>query len=216
MTCPECDSEFAFKVAPGLPRRYCSPACRGRAGTRRWRAGNPESAAVSAARQEEKRRARRASDPEYFRALEAARYAADPERQKARVKVYRSDPAIAAKSRAQSAAWRKANPEANRAAVRDWEARNPQLVAHYQATRRARRIGNGGSHTLAEWKAKCSEYGHKCAYCGEAKKLTRDHAVPLSRGGTDSIDNIIPACQWCNSRKRTRTVEEFAAAIATA
>ena len=48
-----------------------------------------------------------------------------------------------------------------------------------------------------------------CAYCGESKPLTRDHKIPITRGGTDDITNIVPACMRCNSRKGTRTAREY-------
>lgn len=86
---------------------------------------------------------------------------------------------------------------------REWVAANPERHAHNVATRRARKAGNGGSHTLQEWREKCELFANLCAYCGEARPLTRDHKIPLVRGGTDDISNIVPACRPCNSRKGT-------------
>jgi 5-methylcytosine-specific restriction protein A len=34
-----------------------------------------------------------------------------------------------------------------------------------------------------------------------AADLTGDHKTPLSRGGTDSLDNVAVLCRACNSRK---------------
>lgn len=43
---------------------------------------------------------------------------------------------------------------------------------------------------------------HRCQYCGEQKwPLTRDHVHPLSKGGRDAWDNVVAACEDCNSRK---------------
>jgi hypothetical protein len=65
-------------------------------------------------------------------------------------------------------------------------------------------------HTQIEWGIKQREYNYKCAYCGrENIKLTKDHVVSIYNGGSDNIDNIVPACQNCNSRKGKRPVEEF-------
>jgi len=67
-----------------------------------------------------------------------------------------------------------------------------------------------GKHTDAEWEAKKNEYDNKCAYCGKGNiKLTKDHIVPVSLGGTGDIGNIVPACQSCNSRKNIRNAEYF-------
>ena len=44
-----------------------------------------------------------------------------------------------------------------------------------------------------------------CAYCGGrfmVRDLSRDHVVPVSRGGRDSWTNAVTACRGCNTRKR--------------
>ncbi len=68
-------------------------------------------------------------------------------------------------------------------------------------TRRARIEGNGGSHTTDEWLALVEQHDKRCARCLEQKPLTRDHIVPISRGGTNDITNIQPLCSSCNSSK---------------
>lgn len=52
---------------------------------------------------------------------------------------------------------------------------------------------------------------HMCAYCGRValKGLTRDHIIPLSRGGRDSWLNCCTSCVNCNSRKGAKTVDEL-------
>jgi hypothetical protein len=45
---------------------------------------------------------------------------------------------------------------------------------------------------------------HACRYCGVAApdaKLTVDHVVPTSLGGSDKADNLVAACVDCNSGK---------------
>jgi 5-methylcytosine-specific restriction endonuclease McrA len=37
--------------------------------------------------------------------------------------------------------------------------------------------------------------------------LSRDHIVPLSRGGEDRWMNVVTACRGCNSKKDNRTPE---------
>jgi 5-methylcytosine-specific restriction endonuclease McrA len=51
---------------------------------------------------------------------------------------------------------------------------------------------------------------HLCCYCGSQKRpeqLTRDHVVPLSRGGGDHWKNVVTACKPCNQKKGARTPE---------
>ena len=50
-----------------------------------------------------------------------------------------------------------------------------------------------------------------CMYCGRELpdfSLTRDHIVPLSRGGKDVWSNVVTACKSCNTRKGGRTPEQ--------
>ncbi len=50
-----------------------------------------------------------------------------------------------------------------------------------------------------------------CLYCGKHRtdgELTRDHVVPVSRGGADLWDNVVAACKRCNHFKGSRLLEE--------
>jgi CRISPR/Cas system Type II protein with McrA/HNH and RuvC-like nuclease domain len=56
--------------------------------------------------------------------------------------------------------------------------------------------------------------GH-CAYCGcelEIKNLQVDHVVPINgwrEQGTDTLDNMLPACRSCNHYKSRSPLENF-------
>lgn len=60
--------------------------------------------------------------------------------------------------------------------------------------------------------------GSRCRYCGRLvvrvkggigpTVLTFDHVFPRSRGGDSSFDNLVVACQPCNTRKADRTPDE--------
>jgi 5-methylcytosine-specific restriction endonuclease McrA len=76
-------------------------------------------------------------------------------------------------------------------------------------TRRAR-LGGGGTHTIEEWHQLLRDTGNRCLRCGVSGKkvsLTVDHILPVSMGGTDSIDNIQPLCKPCNSAKHARVID---------
>lgn len=52
---------------------------------------------------------------------------------------------------------------------------------------------------------------HLCLYCGNTwprHVLTRDHVMPLSRGGRDEWENVVTACANCNMRKGCRTPQQ--------
>jgi hypothetical protein len=67
-----------------------------------------------------------------------------------------------------------------------------------------------GKFTTKEWQDKLKEYNFKCAYCGTDRvKMTKDHLVPVSRGGTNTIDNIVPACLRCNMKKSIRFIHDI-------
>lgn len=53
----------------------------------------------------------------------------------------------------------------------------------------------------------------KCVYCGEPATQV-DHIVPVSKGGTDDVSNLVPACRSCNSSKGNRDVDEWRSTIA--
>jgi len=57
--------------------------------------------------------------------------------------------------------------------------------------------------------------GYRCQYCLRSQLdlrhrecLTRDHLVPLSRGGTNEWTNVVTACSSCNTRKGNRLPSE--------
>jgi 5-methylcytosine-specific restriction endonuclease McrA len=56
---------------------------------------------------------------------------------------------------------------------------------------------------------------YRCQFCGRSQRalhgrecLTRDHLVPLSRGGTNAWTNVLTACSSCNTRKGNLLPEE--------
>ncbi|NLV77774.1 MAG: HNH endonuclease [Rhodococcus sp.] len=51
-----------------------------------------------------------------------------------------------------------------------------------------------------------------CHYCGGMFPVEVDHVVPWSRGGSDDLENLVPACYPCNRDKADLTVEEWGAA----
>ena len=94
--------------------------------------------------------------------------------------------------------------------------RNKELYkkdAVYRTTRLARNFNRktllAEQYTPDEWHEKVAEYDFSCAYCGATVSITCDHIVPLSKGGRNIIDNIVPACLSCNSSKNASDVIEW-------
>jgi hypothetical protein len=83
------------------------------------------------------------------------------------------------------------------------------MYAAKEARRRAHKRASGGSFTERDWQRIVHRYGGLCAYCAERPATTRDHVLPVCRGGTGYIGNILPACGRCNSAKRGLLLIEF-------
>jgi 5-methylcytosine-specific restriction endonuclease McrA len=43
--------------------------------------------------------------------------------------------------------------------------------------------------------------GRRCCNCGSTERLTIDHIVPRSRGGSNALDNLQVLCHDCNQAK---------------
>jgi 5-methylcytosine-specific restriction endonuclease McrA len=90
-----------------------------------------------------------------------------------------------------------------------------QLAARAsKANRRARKKNTQGSYTAQELQEQLARQKHKCYYCKAklGKKRSSyhaDHIVPLSRGGTNYIDNIVLTCSTCNLRKHNKLLHEW-------
>jgi 5-methylcytosine-specific restriction endonuclease McrA len=101
------------------------------------------------------------------------------------------------------------DPERWKATVAAYRRANPEIVRVVHRLRRARQVMAPGTYTMADWLDLVRLYGGRCGYCDAATTLEPDHRTPLSRGGSNRIDNIIPSCRPCNTRKRTATEDEF-------
>jgi 5-methylcytosine-specific restriction endonuclease McrA len=99
------------------------------------------------------------------------------------------------------------------------EAANTHLAAMEEASRKRRReyvaaARAAGRHTLREWEA-MQAFIYGCVACGitldeyAPYRMTKDHIVPVSQGGSDAISNIQPMCHQCNAKKRASSREDL-------
>jgi len=110
-------------------------------------------------------------------------------------------------TRARARKYRNDNLEKARANDRRWAKENPEKANAKNHKRATRITGAGGSYTVSEWESLCKKYNYRCLNCGKKRKLTADHVIPISKGGTSNIDNIQPLCGPCNSSKGTKTTD---------
>lgn len=129
------------------------------------------------------------------------------------VKTYRREHylANADELRAKSKDWYYANKKLALKRRKEWLKRKPYKIAEANNRRRAKKRNAAGSFTYSDVIAMKKWQGGRCWYCGtKRRKLTIDHRVALSKGGTNYPSNLQLVCKSCNSRKRDRDPIEFA------
>lgn len=51
-------------------------------------------------------------------------------------------------------------------------------------------------------------WGHKCGYCGEPA-TSLDHIIPRFKSGSSNRNNLVPACQRCNTNKASSDMRQW-------
>ena len=104
---------------------------------------------------------------------------------------------------------------------KQWRLNHPEYHKQYRQTEEGKASHQRGEFkrraifkerintlTADEWIDILKEYKFKCAYCGKEFTLfdreTKDHVIPISKGGHNTKENIVPACRSCNSKKHNK------------
>ena len=106
--------------------------------------------------------------------------------------------------------------EVNRCKRHEWQLKyltNPELRRYNREKSKRRKARMRGNHvvrvTAPQIRQRFAQFDHACAYCGCIGDLHQDHFLPISKGGTHVLSNIIPACQTCNFSKRDHDPETW-------
>lgn len=70
-------------------------------------------------------------------------------------------------------------------------------------------LNASGIISESDWLSILKYYNNACAYCGSTKALEQDHIIPLSKGGRNTPDNLVPACASCNRSKGARDLLDW-------
>ena len=80
----------------------------------------------------------------------------------------------------------------------------------FSGTRANSRAASNTAKANQVWEEIKAAYDHRCAYCGKKdRNLTKDHMVPIAKGGSDRMDNVVPACFSCNRRKNAKQLLDW-------
>lgn len=93
---------------------------------------------------------------------------------------------------------------------KDGRTHNTSYVSWSKNQWHHRRRNADGSHSFQEWETLKAQCDWRCLCCKKREpeiKLSQDHIVPLSKGGSNNIENIQPLCRLCNSKKLTKTIK---------
>jgi 5-methylcytosine-specific restriction endonuclease McrA len=74
-------------------------------------------------------------------------------------------------------------------------------VRMYSHNSRAKRLGISGRLTYEGIIRALEKSGFACVYCGSEEFISIDHVTPLSRGGSNTDENLQAVCAFCNMSK---------------
>lgn len=215
-------------------RNKCKQCCA--AETREWRRLNPEKVAAMKQRSKEYHRwtpdaeaiypLRRCSkckeakpnNPDHFsrggkrdglsprcKSCDAADHAADRPNRNAR-------------TRAAYARLKRDNPDKIKEWRDDWRTKNRDrynaLMRAGKARRRSRIAETGGSFSADDVARLLKAQRRRCWWCNvKLKDYHVDHRIPIAKGGTSDVANLVISCPDCNFRKHDKMPWEFASRL---
>lgn len=111
------------------------------------------------------------------------------------------------------------HPEEAQVRRKRWLARHPEYRREYQRRpevrlykrlwQHKRRALLGGKVNVGSYRFVVQRDHSACQYCSlelKPREITIDHILPVSRGGTNDIENLCVSCLPCNLRKFTKLI----------
>ena len=103
------------------------------------------------------------------------------------------------------------NREAHIAKTRVWHQENRYSLWEIHYRRRCERMGINPVIERFNLPDVVERYGDSCFYCETGEFEHLDHAIPVSKGGPHTLDNVRPSCAGCNLTKSDKTETEWLA-----
>lgn len=101
---------------------------------------------------------------------------------------------------------------------KDWNKRNPIQRRILCERSRSNEYTSDNILTSDEWVVIKNYFHNSCAYCGMleeehldtfGEKLHQEHLIPLIKGGSYKLGNIVPSCRNCNASKRNQDFNDW-------
>ncbi len=111
--------------------------------------------------------------------------------------------------------WARNNPQTFKKGLIPWNKGTSQFPSeviskrYYAKLRKLKLKGIEGKYTYREWEELKRKFYYTCPMCGKKEpeiKLTPDHIIPVSKEGTNYINNIQPLCLHCNCVKNDKII----------
>ncbi len=103
--------------------------------------------------------------------------------------------------------WKSKNHERYLEYMTEWNANNFHKRAASRNRYRAKNYGVLSTVVEADLLHLIDVYGWKCMVCQTEENLSWDHINPMSKGGTDTPDNLQILCVNHNSQKGTKMID---------
>lgn len=109
--------------------------------------------------------------------------------------------------------WRESNSEKVKKYIRNYlkTEKGKASAQRGKFKRQAKERKTINTLTSQEWLDILEAYNYRCAYCDiefDCENLPeRDHVIPISKGGDNIKENVIPACRSCNAKKNNKILK---------
>ena len=108
-----------------------------------------------------------------------------------------------------STEWGRKNKDKRRITKKRWALKNKEHINFLTKQRIYRLKGAEGRIVKSDVDNLFETNNGKCYYCNINASKSIDHVIPISRGGTNYLNNLVPVCISCNSKKGAKLLSEW-------